>query len=159
MSTIQRPVRTSLTSDQAERVGELLQPTLVELVELALTSKQLHWTVTGRRFTSVHEQLDEFVARYRHYGDEVAERLASLGIVPDGRAVRVAGDSLLEPVEAAYLSDEVVIDLTVDRIEAAAHNVRDRIPQAAELDPVSEDLLIELLRELELQLWMLSVQQ
>ena len=157
-TTPTRPIRTSLDRDAVERVAEVLQPTLVDLVELALTGKQLHWSVVGDRFKVVHEHLDELIDEYRQYSDEVAERLATLGVVPDGRAVRVAGDSTVDPVEVAYLDDQVVLELMADRIEAAARRVRDRIPQVGEVDPGSEDLLVQLVQVLDKQLWMISAQ-
>lgn len=152
-------IRTSLEPEAQQRVGELLQPVLVDLIELSLTGKQLHWTVVGPRFKVVHEHLDELIAEYREHSDELAEYLATIGIVPDGRAVRIAGDSPVDPVEAAYLDDAKVLELMADRIERLAKDVRGRIRQAGELDPGAEDLLVNLLRTLDKQLWMVSAQR
>lgn len=157
-TTTSSRIRTSLDPDRAQQAAAVLQPTLVELVELALTGKQLHWSVVGERFKVVHEHLDELIAEYRQYGDEVAERLATLGIVPDGRAVRIAGDSTIDPVEVDWIEDDAVLDLVADRIETVARNVRERIPAAAEADPGVEDLLIQLVQVLDKQLWMVSAQ-
>jgi starvation-inducible DNA-binding protein len=152
-------IATSLSPDAAQTVAELLQPTLVELIDLALTGKQLHWAVVGPRFKPVHEHLDELIAEHREYSDMVAEYLSTLGVIPDGRAVRVAGDSQLPPVEADFMDDAAVIDAMVERIQTVAKNVRERQPRAAEVDPGAEDLLIELIRVLDKQLWMTSAQR
>jgi starvation-inducible DNA-binding protein len=45
-----------------EAIGRELQVTMQELVELSLTGKQLHWSVVGPAFRSLHLQLDEHVA-------------------------------------------------------------------------------------------------
>lgn len=152
-------IRTSLDQSAAATVAESLQPTLVELIDLALTGKQLHWAVVGPRFKTVHEHLDELIDEYRTYSDMVAEYLSTIAIVPDGRAVRVAGDSTLDPVDVAFIDDTAVIDAMVDRIVTVARNVRGRQPKVAAVDPAAEDMLIEIIRVLDKQLWMMSAQR
>lgn len=155
-STTQSPIVTSLDADQAATVAEVLQPTLVALIDLALTEKQLHWAVVGPRFRPVHHHLDDLVDEHRAYADTVAEYLSTVGIVPDGRAVRVAGDASMDPVAATFLDDAVVVDDVVERLTALATDVRGRIAVLDGVDAGAEDLLIELLRVLDKQLWMTS---
>ncbi|CAN5240491.1 DNA starvation/stationary phase protection protein [soil metagenome] len=152
-------IRTSLEPDAARVVADALQPTLVELIDLALTGKQLHWAVVGPRFKPVHEHLDVLIDEYRTYSDMVAEYMSTLGIVPDGRAVRVASDSSLDPVDGDFLADTAVIDLMVDRIDTVTRNIRARQPVVATVDPAAEDMLIEIIRVLDKQLWMTSAQR
>ena len=153
------PIETSLSPEAAATVAEALQPTLVELIDLALTGKQLHWAVVGKRFKPVHEHLDELIEEHREYSDTVAEYMSTVGIVPDGRAVRVAGDATLEPVDATFLDDAAVIDLMTDRIKSVVERVRERTPQVGRVDVGAEDLLIEITRVLDKQLWMTSAQR
>ena len=153
------PIVTSLAPEAASTVAEALQPTLVELIELALTGKQLHWAVVGKRFKPVHEHLDELVEDYHEYADMVAEYMSTIGIIPDGRAVRVASDATMDPVEAAFLDDTAVIDLMTDRIKTVVTNVRERMPRVAQVDVAAEDLLIQVTRVLDKQLWMTSAQR
>jgi starvation-inducible DNA-binding protein len=153
------PIVTSLSPQAAAVVAEALQPTLIELIDLALTGKQLHWAVVGKRFKPVHEHLDELIDEHREYSDTVAEYMSTVGIIPDGRAVRVAGDSSMDPVDASFLNDETVIDLMTDRIETVVRNVRERMPAVAEVDVAAEDLLIQVTRVLDKQLWMTSAQR
>jgi starvation-inducible DNA-binding protein len=150
------PIVTSLSPEAAATVAEAMQPTLVELIDLALTGKQLHWAVVGKRFKPVHEHLDELIEEYREYSDTVAEYMSTIGIVPDGRSVRVASDATTDPVDAAFLNDETVIDLMTDRIRTVVTNVRERMPAVAEVDTAAEDLLIQVTRALDKQLWMTS---
>lgn len=153
------PIVTSLSPDAAATVAEALQPTLIELIDLALTGKQLHWAVVGKRFKPVHEHLDELIDEYREYSDMVAEYLSTVGVVPDGRAVRVASDATIDPVDAAFIDDATVIELMTDRIRTVVTNVRERMPAVAEVDTAAEDLLIEVTRALDKQLWMTSAQR
>jgi starvation-inducible DNA-binding protein len=155
-SSTEVPIVTSLSPEAADTVAKAMQPTLVELIDLALTGKQLHWAVVGKRFKPVHEHLDELIDEHREYSDMVAEYMSTIGIIPDGRAVRVASDATMEPVDADFLDDAVVIDLMTERIKTVVTNVRERMPAVAAVDTAAEDLLIEITRVLDKQLWMTS---
>ena len=48
--------------------------------------KHAHWNVTGPNFIAVHEMLDPEVEAVLAQADETAERIATLGGTPDGRA-------------------------------------------------------------------------
>src|ERR1700734_1225501 len=78
---------------QREEVGNQLQATLVELTDLALVGKQLHWSVVGPLFRPLHQQLDERVDSWRELADVIAERAAAIGYWPDGQAATVAAGS------------------------------------------------------------------
>lgn len=150
---------TSLDETSRAAVARLLQPTLVELIDLALTGKQLHWTVTGPHFRALHHQLDELVDAYREWADEVAERMTALGVPPDGRVERVAGDSPADPAPDGWVRDEAVVDLLLERLRAVVAQVRQRMQEVGELDLASQDTLIGIVKGLEEQLWMLSAQR
>lgn len=152
------PVRSTLDVDARTAVAARLQPLLVDLIDLTLTAKQLHWIVVGPQFKPVHEHLDEIVDQYRLWSDEVAERMTAIGVAPDGRVQRVAGDSPADPAPESWTSVEGVVAAITDRIEAAATATRERLDGLGDLDVASEDLLIEILQGLEQQLWMWSVQ-
>ena len=152
-------VRSTLDAAAQEAVRDRLQPLLVDLIDLSLTAKQFHWNIVGTRFKSLHEHLDEVTDQYRMWSDEVAERLTSLGVAPDGRVQRVAGDSPADPAAASWIhQDEVVTEMS-DRIEAVARATRERLDGLGDVDLASEDLLIGILNGLEMQLWMFSAQE
>ncbi|MDX6717732.1 MAG: starvation-inducible DNA-binding protein, partial [Baekduia sp.] len=69
-----------------QEAGRELQATLVDLIDLALTGKQLHWSVVGSDFRSLHLQLDELVESWHALADAVAERAVAIGTFPDGQA-------------------------------------------------------------------------
>lgn len=152
-------VRSTLSEESKAGVQARLQPTLVDLLDLQLTGKQLHWNVVGENFKTIHEHLDEIVDAYRTWSDEVAERMSSIGVSPDGRVQRIAGDSPADPVPEGWTPQRDVVATITDRIEAAARGVRERLDGLGELDLPSEDLLIKILDGLEMQLWMFSAQQ
>jgi starvation-inducible DNA-binding protein len=140
-----------------EDVGNHLQETLVELIDLSLLGKQLHWSVVGPNFKPLHEQLDELIDSWRDLADEVAERAVAIGYLPDGQA-RALASSKLAPVERGELEDHVVVHELTGRLGDVGERLRERIDRLGELDPASQDLLIGVLRDLEKQLWMVRAQ-
>ena len=143
---------------EREGVGQELQATLQELVDLSLIGKQLHWTVVGPLFRPLHLFLDELVDSWRELSDTVAERAVALGFVPDGQARAVAAGSQLAAVAPTALEDHVVVRELTHRIAEVSEQVRDRMNRLGDADLASQDVLIEVVRELEKQQWMLRAQ-
>ena len=148
----------ALGQHQREEIGRELQATLVELVDLSLLGKQLHWSVIGALFKPLHEHLDELVDSWRELSDTVAERAVALGFFPDGQAAAVSSGSEIPPVERGALATDVVVRDLVQRLAAVTERIRGRMDRLGELDLASQDVLIEVIRELEKQQWMLRVQ-
>src|SRR5882724_11391787 len=73
-----------MKSDDAAVVATALQRRLNALNDLALTLKHVHWNVVGPHFIAVHKMLDPQVEAVREMVDEVAERIATLGVPPVG---------------------------------------------------------------------------
>jgi starvation-inducible DNA-binding protein len=148
-----------LGAHEREETGRQLQATLIELVDLSLVGKQLHWNVVGPLFRPLHLQLDELIDSWRELADTVAERAVAIGFAPDGRARTVASDSELEAVERGAIEDHVVVAALTRLLAQAAERIRARMERLSELDAASEDVLVEVLRALEQQLWMVRVQR
>jgi starvation-inducible DNA-binding protein len=147
-----------LGAHQREEVGQELQATLVDLVDLSLIGKQLHWTVVGPNFRPLHLQLDELVDSWWALSDTVAERAVAIGFMPDGQAKAVETGSDLEPVERTALEDHIVVRELSRRVAEASERVRARMDRLGEIDLASQDVLIEVVRTLEEQQWMLRAQ-
>jgi starvation-inducible DNA-binding protein len=132
-----------------------LQATLVELVDLSLIGKQLHWNIFGRPFKPLHEHLDELVDSWRRLSDTVAERAVALGVAPDGQAATISANSGIEPVDASALDTDTALHELVTRLTDVTERIRGRMDRLGELDLASQDVLVEVVRELEKQLWMI----
>jgi starvation-inducible DNA-binding protein len=143
---------------QREAIAAELQATMQELVDLSLIGMQLHWAVVGHAFRPVHEQLDELVASWRDLADAVAERAVALGRVPDGQARAIVAGSRLLPVTAEATESHAVIRAITDRIAQVSEATRERMDRIAAIDAVSQDVLVDVLRALEHQQWMLRAQ-
>jgi starvation-inducible DNA-binding protein len=150
--------RTTLPEDARTTVAVALQATLVDMIDLALQAKQAHWALVGVGFQSLHEQLDVLTAAYQDAGDEVAERLTALQVVPDGRVATVAAQSGVEAFPSGVIRDAEVRAALAERLSGVVQRVRGRLDAVGEADPVSEDLLIGLVGALEKQLWMIQAQ-
>jgi starvation-inducible DNA-binding protein len=147
-----------LGAHRRDEVGRELQATLVELVDLALVGKQLHWSVVGPFFRSLHLELDELVDAWRTLGDTVAERAVALGFMVDGQAGAVAAGVDAAPVERGQIEDRAVVAELTRRLADVVERIRERMERLGDLDLASQDVLIEVLRVLEQQLWMVRVQ-
>src|SRR6266545_1536744 len=121
---------------EREGVGQELQATLHELIDLSLIGKQLHWAIVGPLFRPLHLQLDELVESWHELSDAVAER----------------------PVARGALEDHVVVRELTHRVAEVSERVRKRMNRLGDADLASQDVLIEVVRELEKQQWMLRAQ-
>ncbi|MGW6292591.1 Dps family protein [Streptomyces sp. NPDC055058] len=147
-------VKSPLSDANLKTVSEALQGALVDLVDLSLVAKQIHWNVVGPRFRSVHLQLDEVVTVARAHSDTVAERAAALGVSPDGRAATVAVGSGIGVTPEGWVDDTAAVGALVDALGAVIARMRERVTSTEEADPVSQDILIAVTADLEKQRWM-----
>ncbi|MEU2914619.1 Dps family protein [Streptomyces massasporeus] len=151
-------VKSPLSDANLKTVSEALQGALVDLVDLALVAKQIHWNVVGPRFRSVHLQLDEVVDTARKYSDTVAERAAALGISPDGRAATVAVGSGIGVTPEGWVDDTTAVGTLVEALGAVIARMRERVESTGEPDPVSQDIFIGITAELEKHHWMFQAE-
>ncbi|MCP2164583.1 DNA starvation/stationary phase protection protein Dps [Goodfellowiella coeruleoviolacea] len=153
------PITSPLGQAEKEATGAVLQSTLVDLIDLSLIAKQAHWNVVGKNFRSVHLQLDELVATARTYTDQVAERSAALGVPPNGKARTVAENSGLPDFPADWQQETDVIAAIVDILATLIQRMRPRIDETDKTDLVTQDLLIEITKQLEEAHWMWQAQR
>ena len=146
-------IKSRLPEDVRKTVGEALQGAVVDLVDLGLVAKQVHWTVVGPHFRSVHLQLDDVVATTRQYTDTLAERAVAIGVLPDGRSTALQEQSDLSQPPLAWIPAGEAINVLVDALDEVVARMRERI-DATRDDPVSQDLVIEVTGALEKHLWM-----
>ncbi|MGW7019044.1 Dps family protein [Streptomyces decoyicus] len=151
-------VKSTLSDEDRGVVGTALQGALVDLVDLSLVAKQVHWNVVGPRFRSVHLQLDDVVASARQHADTVAERASAIGVSPDGRAGTVAKTSGISEITDGWIKDVAVVQAMVDALSAVIGRMRERILATADPDPVSQDIFIGLTADLEKHHWMFQAE-
>ncbi|MDO8145302.1 Dps family protein [Isoptericola sp. 178] len=143
----------SMTAENGARVADILQDRLNSLTDLHLTLKHVHWNVVGPHFIAVHEMLDPQVDAVRLMADDVAERIATLGGVPQGTPGALVAHRTWEDYHlgrATTIEHLGALDEVYQGV-IAAH--RQAAETTAQLDDVTNDLLIGNLRELEQFHW------
>lgn len=151
--------RSILNDEDRDATSTALQANLVDLIDLSLQGKQAHWNLEGPHFRSVHLELDEIIATARLGSDEIAERIATLGVSPDGRVASVESESRLDPYPGGFQTVEATVTAYSDRLAVAISGLRSSIDALADVDPVSQDMLISISSQFEKQLWMLQSQE
>ncbi|MEO8969078.1 MAG: ferritin-like domain-containing protein [Solirubrobacteraceae bacterium] len=130
----------AMSAHVREETGNQLPATLVELLDLSLVGKQSRWSIVGPHFRPLHEQLDELVDSWHELADVVAE------------------SSRTAPVDRGAVHDELALAQIVQRVAEVAESTREEMDRLAELDVVSQDVPLGVVRQLEQQLWMIRSQ-
>ncbi|AWL40938.1 MULTISPECIES: Dps family protein [unclassified Streptomyces] len=151
-------VKSPLSESDRAVVGDALQGALVDLIDLSLVAKQVHWNVVGPRFRSVHLQLDEVVDTARQHSDTVAERASAVGVNPDGRSRTLAKTTAIDVVPDGWIKDSDAVRVLVDALKVVIDRMRERIEATDAPDPVSQDILITLTADLEKHAWMFQAE-
>lgn len=152
-STLPHYTIPSMSPEQGAKVAAVLQARLHALNDLQLTLKHIHWNVVGPNFIAVHEMIDPQVDAVRAMVDQIAERVATLGVAPIGTPgalveargwddYAIARAGVAEHLQAL---DEVYVGIITSH--------RDAANETEKLDPVTNDMLIGHLHELELFQW------
>ncbi|NUT57960.1 MAG: DNA starvation/stationary phase protection protein [Agromyces sp.] len=153
--TAPKTPKTGANADVAAGVAQYLTPVVHELVALVVNGKQAHWHVRGVNFIAVHELLDDVVAHAQEWADTAAERVVALGLPIDGRLATVAAKSGAANPKLGFQPYEEAIADVVAQIDLATEKVNDAIEGLAELDPASQDVVIEIRRGLDKDRWFL----
>lgn len=141
-----------------ERIEAELRPLQMDMIALGMQGKQLHWNLQGRQFMSIHLQLDTIVNDARTWADELAERLVTLGVWADGQPGDVVRESSLDEVPKGAVTDMHALSLITDRIGRVASSTREAATHLEDIDIASQDLCLDILRNLEKHQWMLRSQ-
>ncbi len=124
------------------RIAALLQERLVAILDLSLTLKHIHWNVVGPNFMSVHKMLDPQYQGVQAMVDDLAERIATLGGVPNGLPGQMVTTRTWDDYDlgrADSISHLGALDLVYQGVIAGHRN---GFEKTAESDPVTQDLLI-----------------
>ncbi|KQX65637.1 Dps family protein [Angustibacter sp. Root456] len=142
-----------LSQDDAATVGAILQDRLNALNDLALTLKHVHWNVIGQNFIAVHEMLDPQIDAVRAMVDEAAERMATLGVAPQGTPGAIVSQRSWDDYSLGRATTQEHLGALDLVFAGVISDHRKAQEQTADLDPVTEDLVIGQLRQLELFHW------
>ena len=142
-----------LTTKEGGSVAQALQQRLNAYNDLHLTLKHAHWNVVGPNFMSVHLMLDPQVEAVRGFADAVAERIATLGSSPQGTPGAIVAQRDWDDYSigrAGAIEHLGALDLVYTGVITSTREVA---AEVEETDPVTNDLLIGQLGELEQFHW------
>jgi starvation-inducible DNA-binding protein len=142
-----------MSAKDGATVITILQDRLNSLVELGLTIKHIHWNVVGPAFIGVHQMLDPQYAGVQVMVDTTAERIATLGGVPNGLPGFIVASREWDDYDLGRADSQshlAALDL-VYRGVIESH--RKAIDSTEEPDPVTQDMLIGQTAELEQYHW------
>jgi starvation-inducible DNA-binding protein len=155
MTEVQAVPQSSIDADIVSGVAQFLGPVVIDLTALAVDGKQAHWHVRGANFQAVHELLDVVVDHAHDYADTAAERVVALGLPLDVRIQTVGVKTTTPALSAGFQQSDATIAQVIASIDATLATVRTAVAELAELDPVSQDVAIEIARGLEKDRWFL----
>lgn len=142
-----------LSDKESSKAAACLQSRLEALIDLTLTLKHVHWNVVGTGFIGVHEMLDPHYEAVAAMVDTTAERIAALGSSPNG----LPGSLVKSRTWDDYGLNRAVVPqhlLELDKVYSGViTSHRDAVSEVGDLDPVTEDMLIGQLAQLESFQW------
>lgn len=142
-----------MNEESAKNTIAILDNRMVALIDLQLTLKHIHWNVVGPNFIGVHEMLDPQVETVREMTDTIAERIATLGGVPVGTPKSIVDRRTWQD----YSIGKGLVTEHLSALDKVYNGVngdhRTAIGKLSELDPVSEDMLVSQLADLEQFQW------
>lgn len=143
-------------TETAAGVAQLLGPAVVELTALSVTGKQAHWHLKGPNFVPVHELLDSIVEHARDAADTAAERIVALGAPIDATLAAVAKQTETPAFPTGFITADTAIDEVVKHMDVVLGKLRDAVKPLGEIDDMSQDVAIEIVRELDKDRWFLA---
>lgn len=151
--------RNTLPAATRKKAVQLLNSTVADLFDLYARIKQAHWNLRGQSFFALHKVLDEFAATTQEHIDVAAERATALGGIVEGTLRdSVKHSRLKKKEEPASKSGQRDWILELADVHAASgDHVRSAIKRLSdEEDFGTADLLTDILRDLDKQLWILE---
>jgi starvation-inducible DNA-binding protein len=155
--TTKFPSHISLSREARSELIEMLNSCLATAVDLHWQVKQAHWNIRGSHFISRHLLFDKVADHVRAHADEFAERAGALGGYAEGTIRLAVKNSELEEYDLSVVNGDDHVRVVVDRVARYAAQVREGIQRCDDLnDPVSADMLTQILGTTEEDLWFLE---
>ena len=148
------PTRNDQKESLRKQMADLLNASLVELIDLGLQAKQAHWNVKGPSFIALHELFDKVAEEVAEAADTVAERAVALGGVATGTVQLVDERSELTPYSLKIKGGQQHVKALSMAMATCGTRVRASIATATEAgDQATADVFTEVARTLDKYLW------
>ncbi|MCE9673128.1 DNA starvation/stationary phase protection protein Dps [Myxococcus stipitatus] len=151
------PSHVNVPAETREEIIDLLNTLLADAIDLHWQIKQAHWNIRGTHFYSRHLLFDDLAKHARKQADDFAERAGTLGGYAEGTIRLAAKNSELPEYDLKAVESEDHLRALVDRMARYAASIRNGIQRCDELnEPITVDLLTQVLGDVELDLWFLE---
>jgi starvation-inducible DNA-binding protein len=149
--------RNTLSEPIRMRSASLLNKHLAAAIDLQGQAKQAHWNVRGPAFIAVHTMFDAVAEEIAKIADLLAERIGALGGTAHGTVQTATEHSFLIPYDLGIGSENEHVFAVAGALAAFGQSVQDAIANAASIgDATSADLLTEISRTIDQQLWLVE---
>lgn len=155
MTNTPHPNHTGMKTGVNEVIDNL-QIQLATCFDLYSQVKQAHWNLKGPGFIGIHKMFDDLAETLEGHTDTIAERIGSLGGYPMGYASAVAASSRLDNPVDDLVQDLDWVAFILDQYHTFSTNLYTSIKAVGEHDPASEDLLIEIVRDVDKAIYFLA---
>ena len=143
----------------ATKVAAVLDPVLLDQLELFTHVKTAHWNLRDANFIFIHKFLDEVAVVVSESADVIAERIRQLGVPVNAPSSRFSKEERLETFPTGELSAQIAITALCKSFVGSLKGIRGAIEATSEDptdEPVTNDILIGIGEEYEKLLWMLD---
>lgn len=152
--------RVDLPAEERSKLAGVLQVSLATSLDLYSQVKQAHWNVIGPHFIAYHQLFDTIAEHAIDWIDKLAERSATLGGVPQGTVRQSATLTQLPDYTLGAAEGPSHVEALSERLAIYCAKLReaaDTIDRDGDIhDLATQDLLIEILRLAEMDLWFLD---
>ena len=145
-----------LPLDVRERSIQILSPQLADSFDLYSQIKQAHWTVRGPNFIALHELFDSVASHVLDAVDLIAERIQQLGGSAQGTVRVSAQKSSLPEYPFTLTSSLDHVSAVSAALSHFAERVRHDINEISNKDAISADMLTEIMRNVDKDLWFIE---
>lgn len=137
--------------------GNVLNELVANLGVLFVKLHQYHWYVTGANFYTLHEKFEELYNEALANFDAFAERLVAKGERPYSTLLEyLQYATIKEKPYIDHISSEQMVGNIVSDLEIIKSIALEGVDAASdEGDPVTEDMLIGYVEQLDITIWML----
>lgn len=144
-----------LAINDAKAIAQALNRLLATYHVAAQNFHALHWFIRGPLFFNLHQQFDMLYQSMLTAIDLVAERILTLGFLPDHTLSRYLELSSIAPQEAVLCTDVETVQAAQSWLNTLSTQIR-KIQEDLPLDTGTDDVLTGFLAEYEKSSWMLS---
>jgi starvation-inducible DNA-binding protein len=141
--------------DGRKRLADSLADIVADTYVLLVKTQGYHWNVVGPLFVSLHKLTEEQYEDLFAAGDELAERIRTLGYPAPASLRAMIKDSRISEAKGNPTAEEMVENLVADH-ETLVRHLREITEVAEEShDQGTADMLTERLKAHEKAIWML----